>query len=60
AVAHWSSSLLSEKGSGLVEINEALPEETSEVFRSEGFGFVSVLQDFFDKNRFILFRKQAL
>lgn len=60
AVAHWSSSLLSEKGSGLVEINEALPEETSEVFRSEGFGFVSVLQDFFDKKRFVLFRRQAL
>lgn len=60
AVAHWSSDLLSEKGSGLVEINETLSEETAEVFRSEGFSSVSILQDFFNKKRFILFRRQAL
>ena len=57
AVAHWSSRLLSVGGSGLVEINETLSEETSEVFRSSGFAFVSVLKDFFDKKRFILFRR---
>ena len=60
AIAHWADRLLSPGGKGLVEINEALGEETAEVFRSSSFRFVSVCPDFFDKNRYILFSRQAL
>lgn len=60
AIVHWAKRFLSPSGCGIVEINETLGEETAELFRENGFPSVSVLQDFFDKNRFILFRKQAL
>ena len=60
AIAHWAKRFLSPSGCGIVEINETLGEDTLELFRASGFPSVSVLQDFFDKNRFILFRKQTL
>ena len=60
AIAHWTKRFLSPSGCGIVEINETLGEETAELFRASGFPSVSVLLDFFNKNRFILFRKQAL
>ena len=57
AVASWAVSLLAPKGFGVVEINEALGEETAEVFREVGFCNVEVLKDFSDKDRFVRFSR---
>lgn len=57
AVAHWAERLLLPGGCGFVEINEGLGEETASVFRDRGFDSVCVLKDFYEKNRYILFRK---
>ena len=55
AVADWSAQLLSADGVGVVEINEALGEETAEVFRSRGFAGATVVKDLYDKERFVRF-----
>lgn len=55
AVADRASELLSPDGFGIVEINEALGEETAEVFRSRGFENASVVKDLYDKDRFVRF-----
>lgn len=57
AVASWASRLLSDDGSGIVEINEALGEQTAEVFRSRGFADVKVEKDLNDKDRFVIFKR---
>lgn len=54
AVAGTASSLLSRKGICIVEINEALGEETAGVFRSAGFGNVRVEKDFTGRDRFVM------
>jgi release factor glutamine methyltransferase len=58
AVARWASSLLSDKGFGLVEINEALGPETAQVYLDAGFGHAQVLQDLSGRDRFVLFRRK--
>ena len=55
AVADWASELLSPDGFGVVEINEALGEETAEVFRSRGFATAVVVKDLYEKDRFVRF-----
>lgn len=55
AVAEWASELLSPEGFGVVEINEALGEETAEVFRSKGFAESVVVKDLYEKDRFVRF-----
>ena len=55
AVARHASSLLASEGVGIVEINEALGEETAAVFRMAGFGRAEVVNDLNDKARFVLF-----
>ena len=55
AVASWASVLLAPDGVGIVEINEALVDETAEVFRSAGFTGVIVEKDFYGKDRFVRF-----
>ena len=57
AVALWASDLLSPDGTGIVEINEALGEETADVFRSAGFREVRVERDFHEKARFVRFSR---
>ena len=57
AVAAWCGRLLVPGGRGLVEINESLGVDTAEVFASAGFGGVRQMKDFFDKDRFVSFRK---
>ncbi len=57
AVAAWASELLSPGGIGIVEINEALGEETAGVFRSAGFCDVKVEKDLYEKDRFVCFSK---
>ena len=58
AVASWASELLEENGVGIVEINEALGDETADVFRVYGFSRVAVLKDLHDKDRFVKFIKK--
>ena len=58
AVAYWASELLVENGVGIVEINEALGNETANVFKEYGFSRVAVLKDLHDKDRFVKFIKK--
>ena len=55
AAAQWADELLAEDGIGIVEINEALGVETSEVFRKAGFSKVDIIQDLHGKDRFVRF-----
>ena len=55
ALALWSRRLLAPGGRGIVEINESLGMETVGVFREAGFANAVVLDDFCEKNRFILY-----
>ena len=54
AVAGWAALLLAADGVGFVEINEALGEETAQVFRQCGFS-AFVVKDLYDKDRFVRF-----
>ena len=53
AIARWSKALLSEKGVGIVEINEDLGPQTRQVFLDSGFDNAALLKDFSGKHRFI-------
>lgn len=55
AVADHAVELLSPDGTGIVEINEALGEETAAVFRERGFARAEVVKDLYDKDRFVRF-----
>ena len=55
AVARWALKLLKVGGYGLVEINEALGEQTADVFRQAGFAEVAVIKDLYEKDRFVEF-----
>lgn len=55
AVADRAAELLAPDGTGVVEINEALGEETANVFRARGFAKAEVVKDLYDKDRFVRF-----
>lgn len=55
AVADGASRMLAPDGFGIVEINEALGEETADIFRSRGFADVHVVKDLYEKDRFVRF-----
>ena len=55
AVADRAYELLAPDGVGIVEINEALGEQTAEVFRLRGFDRATVVKDLYDKDRFVRF-----
>ena len=57
AVAVWAQHCLNPGGTGLVEINEQLPEQTAEVFRAAGMTDVTIIADYFGKSRIVKFRK---
>lgn len=57
AVVRWSQRFLSPDGKGLTEINEVLGPETAALFTSAGFSETDIITDFYDKNRFVLYRK---
>lgn len=57
SVARWSYELLSAKGVGIVEINEALGLQTAKVFLDAGFTSAEVVKDFSEKDRFVVFRR---
>ena len=56
SVALWAVQLLKSGGFGVVEINEALGEETADVFRNAGFVDVYTVKDLNNKDRFVTFR----
>ncbi|MBR5299082.1 MAG: peptide chain release factor N(5)-glutamine methyltransferase [Bacteroidales bacterium] len=55
AVAEWALKHLRPEGRGVVEINEALGEETAEIYRKAGFTDVHIIKDLNDKDRFVAF-----
>ena len=57
AVAQWATKLLKKGGYGIVEINEALGEQTADVFRQAGFVNVSVIKDLTERDRFVEFTR---
>lgn len=57
AVAAWACRLLAPKGTGIVEINEALGPQTVRVFLDSGFSYAEVAKDFSDRDRFVIFRR---
>ena len=57
AVAQWALQLLKPGGFGIVEINEALGEETAEIYRRHGLSAVTIIKDLNDKDRFVSFRR---
>ena len=59
AIALWAQRFLRPGGWGIAEINEALGEETAEVFRAAGLEKVKKTADFFGKERFVSFEKAA-
>ena len=59
AVAAWSRRFLAEEGRGMAEINESLGKETEDVFRSAGFRSTTLVTDIFDRNRFVVYSKNA-
>ena len=58
AIAVRALELLSPGGAGVVEINEDLGPESLEVFRKAGLADCSIVRDFADKQRFIVFHKK--
>jgi len=57
AIAKWSAKLLSKDGVCLSEINETLGQRTLDVFKDEGFVKASIMKDFFDKDRFVIYSR---
>lgn len=57
AIASWSERFFSPVGMGLTEINEVLGKETDLLFRSAGFAQTEIVKDFYDRNRFIFYKK---
>lgn len=57
AIADWSLRFLSKDGVGMTEINEILGRETESLFKKSGFSSTELVKDFYDKNRFIVYRK---
>lgn len=53
AIANFAFNNLTDNGLVAVEINEALGEETSEVFRRKGFSEVEIIKDIHQKDRFV-------
>ena len=57
AIASHASTLLSETGVCMVEINEALGSETAALFSAAGFTDVSIAADLNDRPRFVIARR---
>ena len=57
AIARWSERFFSHEGTGLTEINEVLGAESQSVFKEAGFNSIELIKDFYDRNRFVIYRK---
>jgi release factor glutamine methyltransferase len=60
AVAEWSRRFLAPDGKGISEINERIGDPTAEVFRAAGYPHTVVVDDIFDRNRFVKYSKIPL
>ena len=60
AIARWSQRFLAKDGKAMTEINETLGRETESVFKEHGFHHTEIVKDFFDKNRFVIYSRNAL
>ena len=58
AIAEVALRVLVPGGCGIVEINSELPDQTAAVFTAAGFVDVSIIPDYFDRPRFISFRRK--
>jgi release factor glutamine methyltransferase len=58
AIAQIALKVLAPGGHGIVEINSELPEETAAVFSSAGLSEIEIVEDFFDRPRFVTFTKE--
>ena len=59
AVAEWSRRFLLPEGKGISEINERLGGPAAEVFRAAGFPNTAVIDDIFERNRFVKYSRIA-
>ena len=57
AIARWAQALLKPDGYCIVEINEALGQETAQIYINAGFRCVNVIRDLSDRDRFVSFRR---
>lgn len=57
AVASWATELLNPGGYCIVEINEALGQETAQIYIDAGFRSVQIIKDLSDRDRFVSFRR---
>ena len=57
AIAEVALRVLVPGGRGIVEINSELPDQTTAVFTAAGFEEVRIIPDYFDRPRFVSFRR---
>ncbi len=57
AVLEWAKAKLNPKGWVLLEINEEFGKETADLYSNAGFQNISVIKDFFEKDRFVVAQK---
>ena len=58
AIAEVALRVLVPGGCGIVEINSELPYQTAAVFTTAGFADVRIIPDYFDRPRFVSFRRK--
>ena len=58
AIAEVALRVLVPGGCGIVEINSELPDQTAAVFTTAGFADVRIIPDYFDRPRFVSFRRK--
>ena len=57
AIAEVAMRVLVSGGCGIVEINSEIPDQTAAVFTAAGFEDIRIIPDYFDRPRFISFRR---
>ena len=57
AIAGVAMRVLVPGGCGIVEINSEIPDQTAAVFTAAGFEDIRIIPDYFDRPRFISFRR---
>ena len=57
AIAEVALRVLVYGGCGIVEINSEIPDQTAAVFTAAGFEDIRIIPDYFDRPRFISFRR---
>ena len=55
AIAQWAEKVLKPGGYCIVEINEALGQETAQIYADAGFSEVKVIKDLSERDRFVSF-----